>query len=370
MIVVLLVGLTAAQTPGPPPPVVEAPTSTWSVSTEYVVWWLRRGYLPRVLTTSSVNEPGRFSRPDPLVVYGDERLETRHDDRFIGTRFAVEWRHPSGVIGAEGRAFFLERDSTYFTLKHRSSPQLALSYIDANTLSEKREVIAGIDPDRGPLLGGFVGYSRIELFGQEANAVVPMWDGPNWEVDLLAGVRFLQMRDRYHHTATSFVLPEKATLYGVVDNIRVHNAFYGGQVGLRGEYRFDRWYVQVRGSMAIGADDQLVRTWGQRIVHTPEARVQTERGLFVQPSNTGRFSRCHFDGVGEVAINAGYQITPWLRGFMGYTFLGWADPLRAATQVDRVVNVQQPGEPERPTIPFKGDGFWAQGINFGLEARW
>jgi hypothetical protein len=69
-----------------------------------------------------------------------------------------------------------------------------------------------------------------------------------------------------------------------------------------------------------------------------------------------------------VGVNVGYRFTDWLRGSVGYTFLYWADPLRAAGQVDRIVNLQQPAA--RPGIPFATDAFWAQGLSAGLEFRW
>jgi hypothetical protein len=351
-------------------PAVEAAGPRWSLGAEYLIWWLRRGQAPPILTTGPDASQGVLGQPGTRVVFGDGRLETRHDDRFIGARVSVDWLNADRSFGLEGRAFFLERDSTYFTLKHRPTPLLALPYTDARTGRPASEIVAGPDPARGALNGGFVGYSRIELFGQEANAVVPLLDDEAWTVDLLAGARFLQMRDRFHQTATSFVLPEQSDLFGVKDNFRIHNAFYGGQLGARLERRFGRLAVQSRFTAALGADDQLIRTFGQRVTATPQIRVETPGGLYVQPSNSGRFERCNFDAVGEVGVNLAYDLRPRVRLIAGYTFLLWADPLRAGDQVDTVVNPQAGTAPARPVIPFKGDVFWAQGASVGLQLRW
>ncbi|MFO0876172.1 MAG: BBP7 family outer membrane beta-barrel protein [Gemmataceae bacterium] len=340
------------------------PSSTIHFSAEYMAWWLRRAYVPPVLTTSSTASQGVLGQPDTRPLFGDERLETRHNDRFFGTRFALEWMHASRCVGLEGRAFFLERDSTYHTIDHQADPLMALSFVDATTGREASVIVAGQDPKRGLLWGGFVGYSRIELFGQEANAIIPLAEEEGWKLDLLAGARFLQMRDRYHHTATSWELPAKENLSGIIDNYRLHNAFYGAQLGLRSECQWDRFFLQTRATVALGADAQLSRTWGERIYHTPRERTVTPYGLFVQPGNTGTVRNCNFDAVGEVAVNAGYQVCKHLRGYVGYTFLYWADPARAASQVDRVVN-----QPD-PRISFAGDPFWAQGVNVGLELLW
>ena len=53
-------------------------------------------------------------------------------------------------------------------------------------------------------------------------------------VDLLAG-RGSADRDRFDETATSATVRRPGALRRWVDNIRVGNAFYGGQVGVRGE---------------------------------------------------------------------------------------------------------------------------------------
>jgi hypothetical protein len=363
--------LVLASTPAAAQAPLPEPESSWSVGADYLLWWLRRGHLPPVVTTSSPASQGILGRPDTRIIYGEERLETRHEDRFNGLRFWLDWLAPCG-LGIEARAFFLERDSTYRTIRHQTAPLLALAYTDAQTGQPASEVFAGPDPRRGLLWGGFVGYSRIELFGEEVNAVFPLLADEDTRIDLLAGARFLQLRDRYHHTATSRTQPDGAALFGVVDNFRIHNAFYGGQIGLRGERNFGRFFVQARGSAALGADDQLIRTFGQRVDHNPQRRIQTASGLFVQPSNSGRFERCQLDFVGEAAVNVGYQLGEHVRVFAGYTFLFWADPIRAAGQLDTVINTQQDTapSPRRPGVPFQGDAFWAQGLNLGVEVRW
>ena len=351
----------AQSMPTPPEPV--ATVSPWKISAEYVVWWIREGTSPAVLTTSSPASQGLLGRPDTRVVYGDRRLETRHGDRFVGARVGLDWMDSTGVFGFEGRAFFLERDSTYFkTFNADGSRLLALSYIDAATGQQASRIVSGPDPQRGLLAGGFVGYSRIEWFGEEANGVLSVAREEDWQVDLLAGARFFQMRDRYHQTGTSRILPEQAILYGVTDNYRIANAFYGAQVGARGEARYDRFFVQARAMVALGGDVQRIRTFGETIYHTPAARVATPFGLLVGPNNAGDHGRVAIDGAGEVGVNVGYQFTQWLRVMAGYTFIAWFDPIRAGDQVDRVAN--------RAGFPYKGETLWVQGVSMGLEARW
>ena len=67
-----------------PAPLVEEPWVYGGV--EYIFWWLREGRLPPMLTTSSQASQGILGRPDTTLLYGGDRLETRHGDQFNGLR--------------------------------------------------------------------------------------------------------------------------------------------------------------------------------------------------------------------------------------------------------------------------------------------
>jgi hypothetical protein len=325
------------------------------------------------LTTSSFASGGRLDQPDTRVAYGDQRLETRHDDRFIGGRFRLGWwLDDEQTCALDAGAFFLERDSTYFRTVSDGSVLLARPYVDALTGSQAAEVFAG-PTATGLRSGGFNGYSRIELFGQELNLVANLWSSPSARLDLLGGFRSLQMRDRLDLTATSQLLPDKSTIYGLTDHFRVHNVYYGGQLGLRASQEWGRWFADLRALAGLGANVTTGRAFGDRITHTPLSRDVQPFGLSVLPSNAGRFHRTLLDGVYEANANVGYRFGDRLRILAGYTFLLWDRPLRA-DQVDPTVNLNQinglGGGPARPAIPFRTDLFWAQGFNVGIEFSW
>jgi hypothetical protein len=275
-------------------------------------------------------------------------------------------------VAVEGGGFFLERDSTYFKAVSGGDTLLARPFISALDGGPSSEVIAG-PGQGGRRTGGFVGYSRVELFGEEANLVGVLVAGDGFRLELLAGARFLQMRDRTDLTATGRLLPDQATLFGLTDNLRTDDRFYGGQLGLRGALCRGRWGLELRATGALGADQQIVRAFGDRTFQTPLARVVLPFGLAVQPGNSGTFERADFDAVGEVALNVSYRLMRSVRLFAGYTFLAWANPIRSGDQLELVINpLQAAGRPTppRPTIPFREDFFWAQGVNVGLDFNW
>src|SRR5262249_6748429 len=146
-------------------------------------------------------------------------------------------------------------------------------------------------------------------------------------LDLLAGAHFLQMRDRLDLTATGRLLPDQAILYGETDHYRVDNRFFGGQAGLRVEYVVGRWFCNLRGTIALGGTQETLRTFGDRLVQSPTSREALPFGLYILPSNTGRFVRTEFDTVSEIGANVGCQLTRHLRLLTGYTLLLWNNPI-------------------------------------------
>jgi hypothetical protein len=342
----------------------DAPGPRLLVSVDYLLWWLREGRLPPTLTTSSQASRGLLGQPDTRLLYGGDRLETRHGDRFNGVRPALEfWFDDARSVGVEASAFFLERDSTHFKAVSDGGTLLARVFENPDG-SPASAIIAGQAPT-GLRNGGFVGYSRVELFGEEVNLVAALLTGNGFRLEALGGARFLQMRDRTDLTATGRTLPQTTTLFGLEDHYRVEDAYYGGQFGLRGELTRGRWFVNLRGEVGLGGNVAQVRAFGSTLFQTPAERLVTPTGLTVQASNSGTFDRTELNMVSEVGLNVGCRVTDCLRLYVGYTFLLWDSPMRSGDQIDLVVNGST-----RPAIPFREDLFWAQGLNVGVELMW
>ncbi len=346
------------------PVTADAPGARLVVGVDYILWWLREGRLPPTLTTGSQASRGLLGQPDTRLLYGGDRLPTRHGDRFNGVRPTIEyWIDDAHTLGVEARAFFLERDSTHFKAVSDGGTLLARVYENADG-SPASSVIAGQAP-AGLRNGGFVGYSRVELFGEEANLVAPLLSGDGFRAEAFGGARFLQMRDRTDLTASGRTLPQTTTLFGLEDHYRVEDAYYGGQLGVRGEVTCGRWFVNLRGATGLGGNVAHVRAFGSTLYQTPAERLVTPTGLTVQQSNSGTFDRTNLNMVSEAGLNVGCRVTDCLRLYVGYTFLLWDSPMRSGDQIDSVVNGST-----RPSIPFKEDLFWAQGLNAGVEFTW
>jgi hypothetical protein len=341
---------------------VATPSDKCEFRVEYLTWYLSRLPVPPLATTGGT---GVVGDPGTVILRGGE-LESRHD-RYIGVRTGGEyWFGAGDRFGIDGAVTILERDSSNITYPYGSYPLLARPYVDAATSQPRAEIIAGHDPARGDLTGSINVYSRIEFFTEDVNAAVRLVRSPDAHINLLAGARFIQMRERLDVTATSRVLPAQAVLYGEADHFQTFDRFYGGQVGWSGDLRFGRFTLDGKGTLAIGGDDQIIAAKGDRVFHTPAGRQTSDVGLLVQQSNTGTFERGQFDFVTEWCVNLGYRWTDHVRTRVGYTLLTWNNSVRPGDQIDALDLTSG----TRPRIPFRTSFFWAQGLNLGLEANW
>ena len=160
--------------------------------------------------------------------------------------------------------------------------------------------------------------------------------------------------------------------------------FYGGQIGLRGERDFGRWFLQGTGKVALGTMHETVNINGVLVkndFNNLGAPQIFPGGYLALPTNIGRQTRDRFAVIPEVNLTAGVWLTGWLRATAGYTFQYVSDVVRPGDQIDRGINpFQSPAitgvpnapltGPARPAPLFHTTDFWAQGINVGLEVRY
>jgi hypothetical protein len=281
-------------------------------------------------------------------------------------------------LGIDLGGFFLGEGVNRFSASSTGSPFLARPFTNALTGAQDIEAVAAPNG----LNGAFSTVNTSQLWGAEANLRSNLCCGCNWFIDGLAGFRYLGLHDSLRVQENLAVINSQnpnlpvGSTFVVTDRFGTQNNFYGGQIGGMGEYRFGRWSVDLRTTIAFGVTQQFVSIGGTTLAQAPGMAPQlSQGGLLAQSSNIGRYSHDQFSVVPEIGINLGYQFTNHIRGFVGYNFLYWSSVARAGNQIDSVVNPNllppsQPGGPQRPAFVPQGSDFWAQGINFGLDIRW
>src|SRR5262249_6651585 len=118
------------------------------------------------------------------------------------------------------------------------------------------------------LAGTFTAVNTFFLYGGEANLRRNLFCGCNWFIDGFAGWRLLGMNEALSmrenlgvFSSTNPNLPTGAT-FTVADRFATSNLFNGAQIGAVGEYRFGRFSVDLRTSIALGGTQQNVNISG------------------------------------------------------------------------------------------------------------
>jgi hypothetical protein len=361
---------------------VGGPSHLFWFRAEYLLWMIKNGHAPPLVTTSPPGSLGVIGNPGTLVLFGNS-IDT---NEVSGARFTLgTWLDPHECWALEWNIFFLGPRSARFDAGSNGNPVLARPFFNAapGVNGEDAELIAN-PPILGliPLTGRVDIALRSELWGTEANLMRNICKGCCCRTDLIGGFRYLRLREDLN-IDEDLMVPLTSTLVPgetifVNDRFVTKNNFYGGQLGIRTQRNWRCWQIDATAKCALGGTHEQVAISGATVITMPGGTPQSfGNGLLAQPTNIGRYSRDRFAVVPEVAVNVGYQITDHWRAFVGYSFLYWSSVARPADQIDRVVNGNQiaPGMhpligPPRPAFEFHGTDFWAHGVNFGLEFRY
>lgn len=344
------------------------PWEQFYCSADYLMWWMRGANSPPLVSTGVPGTPGAE------VLFGGPGALTQ--DAFSGGRFTVGyWFDPERTCALETSWLFLGQRSAQFATNLAGFPTLVRPFTSLNTGSPAGEVVAA---PGGP--GGSIAVNAPStLWGGELNMLHVLWgDGTGWagRLSLLTGFRFLELKEQLNISEFS---DDAGNLRLSDDHFETRNDFYGGQLGLDWTWHPGRWFIDMRAKVAVGDSYRSVGINGATAFLAPGgAATVSNGGLLALPSNIGHFDNSRFGVVPEAGINIGYQLTDNLRLYVGYTFLYWANVFRPGDQVDTVIDQSQipgavgvaPAGQNRPRPLLHSTGFWAQGMNCGLEYRY
>ena len=376
----------------------EGPASTswlW-VSAEYLNWGIKDSRLPPLVTTGNVGR-GVLGLPDTRTLFGGSHFD---NGDFSGGRFGVGiWLNDCHTIGLEGNFLFLgERTNSMFTGTMGGMAVLARPFIDAGFRSTGMIALPFPNAELVSFPGGITGNvgARLssQLWGGEANVRWHLYDGSLWgccyKVDALTGFRYAELREDLTIMESLMVPANTTTPTGrtagnflIMDQFKTNNQFYGGQIGAEAEFRRSRWFLDLTAKLALGNIHQQVDINGMTTITQSVGGMPVTTtapgGLLALPSNIGSFNRDRFAVLPELGIKIGYQVTDNVRLYAGYNILAISSVVRPANEIDPVLNITQlpsimgPGTlvgPARPMFTFRDSGFWAQGVNLGVEVRY
>jgi hypothetical protein len=347
------------------------PFGLWG-SAEYLLWWIKNGHVPPLVTAGGNGPPGS---PGTQVLLDSLRFA---DDVRQGGRFALGYQFETlPFLGVEASSFFLSDRRSDAGFSSSVYPVLRRPFINAATGMPDSTVVASPGIAAGTVIVG----ARPSLWGAEANLAAGLVSSDTFHLTALCGFRFLRLEDELKIDEEFQVAPDVPGFGGsrvsVPDEFRTVNRFYGGQVGLKAEARLGLLTFDCCGKLALGQVQQVADLNGEldRLA-ADGSTTMIPGGLLALHSNSGRHQRDELAFVPEVDLDAGWQLTAHCKLCVGYSLLWVSTVARAGEQIDPVVNVTQfplvsgagPLQgPARPAFNFHGTDFWAQGLNLGLE---
>jgi hypothetical protein len=374
-----------------------APTESFCawVTPEYLIWRTSSMHVPALVTSSpvgtSAGRTGVIGDSGTSILFGDAHLL---GDFHSGLRLRGGfWLENTQTLGVDAGFFYLGQKSREATFVGGGSPGIARPFVDAGTGNASSEPIAfatlNSDGSTTSVLNGtIVPRLTTDLWGADINLRRFLWESSGFRVDGLIGYRYQRLRDTLE-TASSSTVDSNSTLPNISngsiviirDFFYTTNNFHGGQLALDGQWSRGNFTANLFGKIALGVTETEVRISGLTSIATSSTATPTvfTGGLLAQRTNIGRYRSNTFAAIPELGLNLGYQLTPHLRFFAGYSAMYWSDVARAGDQVDLVVNTTQVPRGQsstalvgaaRPAFIQKDTGFWAQGANIGAEFRW
>ena len=197
----------------------------------------------------------------------------------------------------------------------------------------------------------------------------------SWRVDFVTGWRTCRLNEWTTINGTT-TRSDNAFFINSWDQFKSQNEFNGGDLGLLAQFYKGRWSLDVLAKVGLGNQNQTVRIRGQTVITAPVGGTSTtyEGGLFALGSNIGHYDRDKFVAIPQIGLELGYQINGNLRAKFGYNFIYWANVVRSSEQISSQIDPNQippssSSSATQPAFSWNDSDYWAQGLNFGLEAR-
>ena len=385
---------------------MRAPVPRFYGSLEYLCWWLKPAPLSVPLVSTgpiSTTHHGWLDNSDAIILYGAPYYPAQggNDSQSFpltsGGRLTLGyWFDEDKRFAVEIGGFGLQNQSAGYEIWSDGTGSPVINIPVFNTVPyapggrppqpayQEDGLPASLpsdptrfDGNKGIITGGVKIDNTIQLWGANLQGVINLRRDDSWEVSGLAGVRYLELTEKFHlHYESTGVSDFYAGQFGTADDyFDTQNQFYGGTLGLRVRNTSGPWSTEISALLSPG--------WSHEVENVSGAYIQTYNGMvtrsgpesvFAQPANEGRTTSDKFSVVPELQFKIGYALSSCLRATLGYDFLYYSNVIRPGDQIDRGIpkgqTFQQGGFTVSTTSPerfFKTTDFYAHGLTFGLE---
>lgn len=351
------------------------PSVFW-MSADYLLWSTRKADSPALASTSVAGTlreaAGVLDEPGVSTLFGGGGL---NGDMRSGARFTLGgWFNARQDTGIQISYLALEEDEETFLGSSSDFPILARPFYNTGLFEEDSRLINFPDLVRGDLSI----RSTSEFDSLEVMFLAPLAQDDCGRSVIMVGYRNANLDEllRVDETTVSLVSPTLNSTFELFDEFETENSFHGYQIAAQYSGTLSScWSYDLIGKAAIGSSRNQLSIRGQTITTTDNGDVSTSpEGLLALESNSGSRTEYEFSSLFELGINLRRCFANGWQFRVGYNYLHWSSVLRAAEQVDRDITPTEvpPGTrvgPVKPSALFAQSGFWAQGLNLGIEYR-
>ena len=356
------------------------PARTVWATAEYLLWWNTPMNTPDLIQTvpaavANANLGGSLPAGAATRVFPkDRQLDF---GAMSGVRTFLGAYNASGEWGADVGFFLLETKTERKSLFSAGLPNaIARQYINVAD-GEPVSLYSSLYPRYA---GGVTVKADTQTWGVEANARHHTYALIADRNEILGGFRYIDLQESIKINDVSVFPPDTASPNGsrldVLDVVRTHNQFYGGQIGLVNRFGgCERGFgLDTITKFALGGMHQRAQLFGSNTFSAPGEPNDTENGgLYARPFNQGVFERSITACAVDFTANLTYNFSPRAKVFFGYSILWLSSVARPGEQIDPVINdsrVRFIGDPTQndvnaPRFRWRANDYWVQGMNFG-----
>jgi hypothetical protein len=309
--------------------------------------WLKPAQVPALVRLGSLTGP---------VAYGGKQASPLTAGLSLGGGF---WLNEERTAGFDASLFLLPQAGTNSAFFSNSSTLLLPTPVGPFPLA---------DPTRD-YAGAFQAGFNTRFTSADVNYRNNILCSPDARLDALIGYRFAHIGDE--GAIYGKRLGPGGEIVRFRDDITAINNFHGGQIGLSGEYRMDRWYVSGTGKVAFGAVFTDTDLEGKFRVNGTVVPL----GFYARPGVNGPRDHSSFAVMPVVGLTLGRQLSDHARIYLGYNFLYLNSLTRAPDVVDPTPTVLA-ANPQGPlaAATVRRDAttsdFWVQSLSLGMEWRY
>jgi hypothetical protein len=334
------------------PPVSTAcgPEGRFWIAPALELGWTKTARLPAILRSGSATGP---------AIFGGDALDSPFRAGFGLT--GGFWFDPDRTRGLDASYYFLSEAGDETVIFSNGGPLILTTAAGGFPLA---------DPAAGRA-GSLEAGLSTRFSSADVNCRHNLLCTPAARLDALAGYRYL-------HAADDLMIFGKrigpgGEIVRFWDRARSANDFHGGQIGLAGEVRLDRWFVGAIGKVAFGKTFTDTDLEGKFRVNG----TVIPSGFFSRPDVAGERDDSHYAVVPAVGVKVGRAIGDHARAFVGYNFLYLSRAVRGPDAIDpapTLLAIDPLNTTSLRARPNQRDAatsdIWAQSMSFGVEWRY